>query len=131
MLRLTEKHPNYGQVGLVYPPEQIKMVPWNDKDLFEQVEDPNIYTSIKVIINNEEFEYLTFDVHELLAIVMMYLEPANLKFLKQLTVTGKKNGVNDFLLGAGMFNLKGIYPFTGGVNWNGPNSFEYSLYIKK
>lgn len=110
-LRLSEKHPLYGMAGLVYPPEQLGFVPFNDKDLFEKVENTEWYVKISVIVNNEEFEYLIMDHNELLVIVMKYTEPANLKFIKLLLVEIRPTSMNSMIIYQGMIALMDIYDF--------------------
>lgn len=115
MYRLTETHQLYGLAGLVYSATELKGVPYNDKDLFELVFDKESYAYILVDINAIEIPYLTFNHHELLAIIMRYMEPANKKFVKGLSVTGFTSGINSQTLFAGMQALSDIYPFTGGL----------------
>lgn len=109
--RLADTHPLYGLAGLVYPPEQVNFVPYNDKDLFELVEKEDWYTKVSVVLNNEEFEYLVFDQRELITIVMKYTEPGNLKYLKLFVVKALRTSVNSGVMLAAMYQMADLYPF--------------------
>jgi hypothetical protein len=110
--RLSERHPVYGEAGLVCTQEIRALIAFNDKDLFELVEDQKLYAKVSIIIHKTGVEYLTFDHHELLAIIMKYTEPDNFKFIAAMEVVIKSGGVNWVILLNGMIALQAIYEFT-------------------
>jgi hypothetical protein len=124
--RLTDTHPLYGLAGLIYPPEQVNFVPYNDKDLFEFVEKEDWYTRVSVVFINEEFEYLTFDQRELITIVMKYTEPGNRKLLKFFEVEALRSSVNSVVMLEAMYNMATLYPFDVKLEFD---SFKFTLKI--
>lgn len=125
--RLAETHPLYGLAGLVYPPEQINFIPYNDKDLFERVENESWYTKVSIVLNNEEFEYLTFDKRELIIIVMKYTEPGNKKFLKFFMVRGLRTSINSAIMLEAMYNMADLFDFDIKLDFD---YFQFTLKIK-
>lgn len=126
-LRLTEKHWAYGEAGLLFPAEQIKYAHWADRPLFEPVEDPTMFTMVYILLNNNEFTYLTFSTQELIRIVMLYMEPANSRYLQKMIISAEIPSVNHVLMLKAMDELSTIYHFGRLVN---EHSFEFHFISK-